>query len=210
LAALNKRRDSRLVEAMLENPAEVVSGLRQGNVDVAVANMTAWLHVHHPDALPLHSQLQPDVEHGSHRWAIVSRSHGSMRESVFDSTFFEGADYAEIKASADSLAVQGVGPFTLHISDMQQTHARLDQAVEAIMQEGRRGVNIQRYKGLGEMNPDQLWETTMNPENRTLLAVKVDDAVAADAIFTVLMGDHVEPRREFIERHALDVRNLDI
>lgn len=87
--------------------------------------------------------------------------------------------------------------------------ASLGEAFGALLDTTRRGVTVQRYKGLGEMNPEQLWETTMNLETRNLMQVKIEDAVAADQIFSTLMGDQVEPRREFIERHALSVTNLD-
>ena len=87
--------------------------------------------------------------------------------------------------------------------------ATLAQAFELLLDQARRGSSVQRYKGLGEMNPDQLWDTTMNAQTRNLIQVRIEDAVAADQIFSILMGDQVEPRREFIERYARTVTNLD-
>jgi DNA gyrase subunit B len=101
-------------------------------------------------------------------------------------------------------------PFVIGDNGSQIEVGSRDELLNYILTAAKKDLHIQRYKGLGEMNPEQLWETTMNPERRTLLQVRIDDVVETDEIFTVLMGDQVEPRRRFIEENALDVKNLDI
>ena len=111
--------------------------------------------------------------------------------------------------SAD-LAELGPPPFRVRDRNEQREIASRSELLRQVLDSGKKGLEIQRYKGLGEMNPEQLWETTMNPATRTVLQVRVEDAVEADRIFSVLMGDEVEPRRAFIEQNALSVHNLDI
>ena len=144
------------------------------------------------------------------RIGITRVQHGIGATRYLPREFFDTSDYQHIMALAGKLSeLIGEGAY-IKRGERQAPVDTFAEAVEWLMSEARRGQAIQRYKGLGEMNPDQLWETTVNPETRRLMQVKIEDAVKADEIFTTLMGDQVEPRREFIEKNALTVENLDV
>jgi len=147
--------------------------------------------------------------HGT-RVQINKTEHGTPSTKYLPREFFESAEYQRIADMARTLAgLIGEGAYVTRGEDRYEIGSFKD-AKNWLFEQARRGQHIQRYKGLGEMNPEQLWDTTINPDTRRLLQVKIDDAVAADDIFTTLMGDQVEPRREFIEKNALSVMNLDV
>jgi DNA gyrase subunit B len=119
-------------------------------------------------------------------------------------------DILETKKAKEAARAEPKPRYVIKAEKVKHQFASLKEILKFVMSSGKEGMSIQRYKGLGEMNPQQLWETTMDPEKRTLLKVALEDAVEAESMFTTLMGDQVEPRREFIEKHAHEVKVLDI
>ncbi|MCF6281114.1 MAG: DNA topoisomerase (ATP-hydrolyzing) subunit B [Candidatus Polarisedimenticolaceae bacterium] len=141
---------------------------------------------------------------------IEKKTHGIGVEQLLPLTFFGGGEYRKLYEMGEKLDGLLAEDAYVKRGEKIVPVKSFRQALDWLMDEAKRGQHIQRYKGLGEMNPEQLWETTMDVENRRLLQVRIEDAVSADQIFTTLMGDQVEPRREFIEEHALAVENLDV
>ncbi len=153
--------------------------------------------------------IRLDEEHSLYDIHITSMGD-TKQSALINWDLVSSADYAGLYSLLEALSGAEQGPYELSTNGSKQAAQSPDELLAMLMETGAKGLHLQRYKGLGEMNPDQLWDTTMNPERRTLLQVKVEDMLKADEMFTTLMGDEVEPRREFIIDNALDVRVLDI
>ena len=139
-----------------------------------------------------------------------SVKNGIRKKTRIDSRLLESKGFRDIVKIHNELKKIGRPPFKVIRGENETEVRNLREAAEKVFEEAKKGYSLQRYKGLGEMNPEQLWETTMDPANRSMLKVSIDDAVETDMIFSTLMGDDVVPRREFIETNALRVSNLDI
>lgn len=155
--------------------------------------------------------ISEDLAHQSNQININVRTTGRTKKFKLNTYFLESPDYADLLNGYDGMKSFVNSKFTIERdkSGVKEFDS-LNEFAEHIIVDGKQGAYIQRYKGLGEMNPEQLWETTMNPDNRTLLQVRIEDTIEADQVFSVLMGDNVEPRRQFVEENALNVRNLDV
>ena len=172
--------------------------------------LASYIDLLAPEEAPFSCALEEDPEHNCYKLVCWSRANGAGVQTVIDRDFLVSPEYKELRRLFSELAALGSPPYAVENGDEGTKLRSLKEVLEYIMEGGKKGQYIQRYKGLGEMNPEQLWETTMNPETRILLQVRIEDAVEANDIFSTLMGDEVEPRRKFIEEHALTVRNLDI
>lgn len=137
-------------------------------------------------------------------------THGMRQEFIYTESFFTSTDYLSIIDISERLVQAFISGARVFRGDRFKDVSTFKGAIDWLLSEGKKGLSVQRYKGLGEMNPEQLWETTMNPDTRRLLQVRIQDAMIADDVFSTLMGEEVEPRRDFIEENALSAANIDV
>ncbi len=208
-------RDKRIVDAFACRASFRKSSLKSGNeseLDGHLEGIKRWIEKNFPEITALDWQLEEDEEHNCSKIIYHFKENGRSKTTVIDFDFLNSPDFVELRNLRNAIKIVGDPPYIIEEDEdnVQQEFQNLKEVTDYIFSRAKKGMTIQRYKGLGEMNPEQLWETTMNPETRVLKQVRIEDAVQADEIFTILMGDQVEPRKEFIEKNALNVKNLDI
>jgi DNA gyrase subunit B len=207
----SRRYDQRVLEQLLYMPE--VTPANHDQLDWLTQwgrTLEAQLNSHDDAGRRYRVRVMAAVDGGTPRLLVSRTEHGSTTEKHIHREFFESAEYrsiVDLAATVGGLLQPGA---YIAKNDARQDVSSFKQAIQWLLDAGRKGQMIQRYKGLGEMNPDQLWDTTINPATRRLIQVRIEDALAANDIFATLMGDQVEPRREFIEKNALSVANLDI
>ena len=211
IGRLGQRCDNAVLRAMLEIAPPAPEQWQQGDVLAAwLSRLSSKVNAHGLGKPAYVLRVRPaTAEHPAA--LVIERDHHGMRSvQVLPAAFFAGMEFKpilDIAKQLDGLVQNGA---TIKRENSSSPIKAFAQADEWLLDQAKKGRTVQRFKGLGEMNPEQLWETTVNPESRRLLQVSIEDAVAADQIFSTLMGDVVEPRREFIEQNALQVANLDI
>jgi len=211
VARWSRRYDQRLLEQLLYLPEVNARTFDvSGSLESWAAQLGERLNSDRHPTRTYRITVQPAADGHATRLNVYRTEHGVTAEKHLQREFFDSAEYRRIADLGTTLNdLLGPGAHVEKGGERREV-ASFPAVMSWLLEQARKGQSIQRYKGLGEMNPDQLWETTVNPESRRLLQVRIEDAVAADDIFTTLMGDAVEPRREFIERNALSVSNLDV
>jgi len=206
-----RRYDERLLDALIYMPEVTLENFdRPEFLDGWCSTLAQHLNAASEATRSFRVEVRLGSDGHAARIVVHRTEHGSVTDKNLMREFFDSAEYRRIADLAQTLTGL-VGPGAqVARGDEHQEVGSFKEAMRWLFDQARKGQSIQRYKGLGEMNPAQLWDTTINPETRRLLQVRIDDAVAADEIFTTLMGDQVEPRREFIEKNALSVANLDV
>ena len=208
---LSRRYDSMLLEQLIYLPLLESDRLRDGVwLGEWAETLVERLNTNVDGRSVYRVVVEPQADGESHGVTVTRRTHGLERHFRLGAEFFGSAEYASLSRFGARLADLFDGGAEVRRNERVRPVRDFREVMEWLLEEAKRGQHIQRYKGLGEMNPEQLWETTMNPATRRLLQVRIEDAIAADEIFTTLMGDQVEPRRDFIEQNALDVLNLDV
>ncbi len=208
---LDKRSDGRITAAYAEAGLTDADLKDRDKLERIEAKVMAEVSKRYPELGQAAAEYKQDVEHGTWELRYPAAVHGVRRLTVLSADMVRSADFVELRRSVGELRGALTNPLSfVHDGGDPTPLASWEEIASAIEELGRKGLQIQRYKGLGEMNAEQLWETTMDPTKRHLLKVKVEEMEEADGIFTKLMGDLVEPRREFIEQNALNVRNLDV
>jgi len=212
LVRLQRRYDALLLGALIALP-RLSAAVRDYEPDLEewLAQLQAAMNAQTGPALDYRLSIDdPEEPSAKRRLTVLRLVHGIPETSYIPFEFFDGPEYDRIATLAEKLDGLLQAGAMVARGERQQAVDSFAEAYDWLLGEARKGYQIQRYKGLGEMNPGQLWDTTMDPASRRLLRVTIEDAVAADQIFTTLMGEYVEPRREFIERNALDAENLDV
>ena len=211
LKVLDRRLDARLVDAIIKVGRLSKADLKDPKlIAKALARLEEYFETYAPELKDVVLKLAPDTEHGGYKIEAPVRPAGIRRSTVIDFAFLDSPEFSDLSALHQELSVMGPSPYRLVSGSDSVDFTRVEDLADRVKELGKKGLQIQRYKGLGEMNPEQLWETTMDPTKRTLLQVRVEDAFESDRVFSTLMGDLVEPRREFIAQNALNVRNLDV
>ena len=214
LSVIDRKCDARIVDGIVKTSKLTKADLAdQAVVAKTLARLQEYFDKYAPELSDAVIRIAPDTEHGGFKIVVpvgAGKAGGVRKATTIDFAFLDSPEFIDLSEIHAQLLPLGQPPYLLDNGGETEELQRLEELANRVNELGKKGLAIQRYKGLGEMNPEQLWETTMDPTRRTLLQVRVEDAYEADKLFSTLMGDLVEPRREFIETNALNVRNLDV